>query len=277
MALQQINWLQIDTTNVPSGSVVDLGAVSGALHAVYADNLYAGGIMVSGQTLTQIISDSGTAELNLYTASLKAAVETTGSNLTVKGNLLVKGTTTSINSTTVAIGDNVIELNGTGAANGGLLIKDPTNPNTISGSLLWDTTLDYWKAGPLGSEERLIRQSDYTSLSSSLSSSIANLQDTSIWKPTGSFFATTNDLQVTGSLNMSGSMRIKGDLIVEGKTTLIQKLDPSVESLVVSGAMSIVQNQINSQVVAASLTIQNLGTIGERTGNYVIDCGDGFF
>ena len=175
MALQQINWLQIDTTNVPSGSVVDLGAVSGALHAVYADNLYAGGIMISGQSLTQIISDSGTAELNLYTASLKAAVETTGSNLTVKGNLLVKGTTTSINSTTVAIGDNVIELNGTEATNGGLLIKDPTNPNTISGSLLWDTTLDYWKAGPLGSEERLIRQSDYTSLSSSLSASINTL------------------------------------------------------------------------------------------------------
>jgi hypothetical protein len=277
MALQQINWLQIDTTNVPSGSVVDLGAVSGALHAVYAENLYADGILVSGQTLTQIISDSGTAELNLYTASLKTALETTGSNLTVKGNLLVKGTTTSINSTTVAIGDNVIELNGTAATNGGLLIKDPTAPNTVSGSLLWDTTLDYWKAGPLGSEERLIRQNEYTNLSSSLSASIANLKDTSIWQPTGSFFATTNDLQVTGSLNMSGSMRIKGDLIVEGKTTLVQKLDPSVESLVVSGAMSIVQNQINSQVVAASLTIQNLGTIGERTGNYVIDCGDGFF
>jgi hypothetical protein len=92
-----------------------------------------------------------------------------------------------------------------------------------------------------------------------------------IFKPTGSFFATTNDLQITGSL------RVKGDLIVEGKTTLIQKLDPNVESLVVSGAMSIVQNQINSQVISASLSIQNLGTIGDRSGNYVIDCGDGFF
>jgi len=249
MALQQINWLQIDTTNVPSGSVVDLGAVSGALHAVYADNLYAGGIMVSGQTLTQIISDSGTAELNLYTASLKAAVETTGSNLTVKGNLLVKGTTTSINSTTVAIGDNVIELNGTEATNGGLLIKDPTNPNTISGSLLWDTTLDYWKAGPLGSEERLIRQSDYTSLSSSLSASIntlsgslshsisllssslsssitilsssfsasiANLQDTNIWQPTGSFYATAQNIKITGS----GALLNSPDGAVTGKYAL---------------------------------------------------------
>jgi hypothetical protein len=341
MALQQINWTQIDTSNVPSGSIIDLGAVSGALHAVYAENLYADEILVSGQTLTQIISDSGTAEINIYTASLKEALETTGSNLTVKGNLLVKGTTTSINSTTVAIGDNIIELNGTAATNGGLLIKDPTSPNTISGSLLWDSSLDYWKAGQLGSEEKIILISELNSatsslsasinslsgslsssisnISSSFSASIANLQDTNIWQPTGSFFATTNDLQITGSLkitsgsavfgsnltannsdlyltsgsglyikdnalvditgslNMSGSVVIKGDLTVEGKTTLIQKLDPNVESLVVSGAMSIVQNQINSQVVAASLTIQNLGTWADRSNNSVIDCGDGFF
>jgi hypothetical protein len=267
MALQQINWLQIDTTNVPSGSVIDLGAVSGALHAVYADNLFISGVSLG-------LSSDG---LNLYTASLKDALETTGSNLTVKGNLLVKGTTTAINSTTVAIGDNVIELNGTSAVNGGLLIKDPTSPNTISGSLLWDTNLDYWKGGPLGSEEKLIRQSDFTTLSSSFSASIANVQDSNIWKPTGSFYATTNDLQVTGSLSMYGSMRIKGDLIVEGKTTLVQKIDPNIESLVVSGAMSIVQNQINSQVVAASLTIQNLGTWADRSNNSIIDCGDGFF
>ena len=56
MALQQINWLQIDTANVPSGSIIDLGAVSGALNAVYADNLF-----VSGLTLQQYIQGAGTA------------------------------------------------------------------------------------------------------------------------------------------------------------------------------------------------------------------------
>jgi hypothetical protein len=263
MALQQINWLQIDTANVPSGSIVDLGAISGSLHAVYADNLY-----ISGQTLSQVISESGTADLNLYTASLKSAIETTGSNLTVKGNLLVKGTTTSVNSTTVAIGDNIIELNGTEASFGGLLIKDPTSPNTISGSLLWDTTLDKWVAGPLGSEDTVILQQDLTDLSSSLSETI---DDIGIWRETGSFYAASHDLQVTGSVI------IKGDLLVEGKTTLVQKLDPSVESLVVSGAMSIVQNQIDAQVVRASVTIQNLGTMADRFNNSIIDCGDGFF
>lgn len=263
MALQQINWLQIDTTNVPSGSVVDLGAISGALHAVYADNLY-----VSGLSLQDYIEGSGTAELNIYTASLKEALETTGSNLTVKGNLLVKGTTTAINSTTVSIGDNVIELNGTSAGFGGLLVKDPTSPDTISGSLLWDTQNDRWIGGQLGNEEAFIQETEFTNFSSSVATTIDEI---GIWRPTGSFYATTNDLQLTGSI------KIKGDLFVEGTTILTQTQNSNVESLIVSGAMSIVKNQINSQIISASLAIENLGTLADRNKSSIIDCGDGFF
>ena len=257
MALQQINWSQIDTRNVPSGSQTDLGTISGSLHSIYADHIY-----ISGQLL------SNSDELNQWSASIKEAIETTGSNLTVKGNLLVKGTTTAINSTTVSIGDNVIELNGTNAGFGGLLVKDPTAPNTISGSLLWDTTNDKWIGGPLGDEEGFIQETEFTNFSSSVSTTIDEI---GIWRETGSFYATTHDLQVTGS------MRIKGDLFVEGKTTLIQKLDPNVESLVVSGAMNIVQNQISSQVIAASLKIQGLGELADVSKFAIIDCGDGFF
>ena len=263
MALQQINWLQIDTARVPSGTEVDLGSISGSLHAVYADNLF-----ISGQSLADFVAEAGTTELNLWSASIKTAIETTGSNLTVKGNLTVLGTTTSVNSTVVSIGDNVIELNGTDGAYGGLLIKDPTSPNTISGSLLWDTANDKWIGGPLGNEEGFIQETEFLNFSSSVATAIDN---SGIWAPTSSFYATTNNLQVTGS------MRIKGDLVVEGKTTLVQTLDPNVESLVVSGAMNIVKNQISSQIVSASLTIQNLGTLSDRSSNSIIDCGDGFF
>ena len=151
------------------------------------------------------------------------------------------------------------------------MVRDPTAPNTISGSLLWDTTNDYWKAGQLGSEERLIRQSDYTTLSSSLSASIntlsgslsgsisslssslsssidtlsgslsgsisllssslsssitilsssfsasiANLQDTNIWQPTGSFYATAQNIKITGS----GALLNSPDGAVTGKYAL---------------------------------------------------------
>ena len=256
MALQQINWLQIDTTNVPSGSEINLGTVSGSLHAIFADHIY-----ISGQPL------ENSNELNVWSASIKEAIETTGSNLTVKGNLIVKGTTTAVESNVDTIGDNIVELNGTAAGFGGLLIKDPTAPNTISGSLLWDTTNDMWIGGPLGSEEGFIQDTQFNEFSSSVSTTIDEI---GIWRETGSFYATSHDLQVTGS------MRIKGDLLVEGKTTLVQRIDPNIESLVVSGAMNVVQNQISAQVVAASLKIQGLGEMADISKFAVIDCG-GFF
>jgi hypothetical protein len=247
----QINWLQIDTANVPSGSIVELGSGVGPLHAVYSENLF-----VSGLSLQEYIEQSGTEDLNLYTASLKAAFETTGSNLTVIGNLLVKGTTTAVNSTVIDLGDNIISLNGSEGSLGGLYVNDPSNPSKISGSLLWDSVNDYWIAGVSGSEEKVILATDL---------------DAGIWRETGSFFATTNDLQVTGS------MVIKGDLRVEGTTTLVQTLDSNIESLIVSGAMSIVKNELTPQIVSASLAIQNLGALSDRANVSILDCGDGFF
>jgi hypothetical protein len=99
---------------------------------------------------------TATGALNTFTSSINGAIEVTGSNLTIKGNLLVKGTTTQVDSTTVSIGDNIIQLNGTGATNAGLVVRDPTAPSLISGSLLWDTNNDKWIAGVLGSEDDVV-------------------------------------------------------------------------------------------------------------------------
>ena len=243
MALQQINWLQIETTNVPSGSSVTLASAEYPFEAVFVKNFN-----VSGSLL------------------LTGSIDTTG-DIVIGGNLTVKGTTTAIDSNIVTIGDNILELNGSMGAFGGLLINDPTNPNKISGSLLWDTLNDRWIGGPLGEEEGFIQETQFNNFSSSVSDTIDEI---GIWRETGSFYAATQDLQVTGS------MRIKGDLIVEGKTTLVQILDPNVESLVVSGAISVVKNQINSHIVSASLAIQGLGVLSDVSSNAVIDLG-GFF
>lgn len=91
-------------------------------------------------------------------ASAAVTIGHASNTVTIAGNLNVTGTTTTVDSTTVQIGDNIIELNGTGAVNGGLLVKDVTNPNQVSGSLLWDTTNDYWKGGAAGSEKRIVLQ-----------------------------------------------------------------------------------------------------------------------
>jgi hypothetical protein len=263
MALQKINWTQIDSANVPSGALIDIGAISGSLHAGYFDNL-----IISGVPINELITaNADLTSLNSYTASLKDAIQTTGSNLTVLGDLLVKGTTTIIQSQIVQLDDNVIELNGSAGAFGGLLVKDTTDPNQISGSLLWDTLNDMWIAGPLGDEKPIATEPQLTFLSTSVATLIDEI---GIFRETSSFYATTNDLQITGSVI------IRGDLRVEGGTTMVQTTETK-DTLTVSGAMSIVKNMVNNQIVSASLSIQNLGVLADRNQNAIFDCGDGFF
>ena len=133
-----------DFSSSVSGRLTSLESTSASLNT-----------SVSNLNSTTESLNTSVAELNSYTSSLKTAFELTGSNVVVLGDLTVKGTTTSVESTTIQLGDNIIELNGTGVANGGLLVKDPTSPNTASGSLLWDSTNDYWKAGAAGAESKV--------------------------------------------------------------------------------------------------------------------------
>ena len=181
--------------------------------------------------LTQL--EESSASLNTYTSSLRTALTASGTdvtfsnNVTVQGNLTVAGTTTAINSTTVQLGDNIIELNGTGVANGGLLVKDPTSPNTVSGSLLWDSTNDYWKGGAVGAESKFLRAGGdnvvtesvqvlidqtqgFSTYSSSVSSSLSSLSTTleagNIWQLTGSAYNTINNLEITGGVAVSGTI-----------------------------------------------------------------------
>lgn len=76
-------------------------------------------------------------------------------------------------------------------------------------------------------------------------------------------------------LNPTGSLQITGSFGVEGQSTFTQ-VDPNLPALVVSGAMEIVQAEIQAQITAASLTIQNLGTLSDRNSDSSMDLG-GFF
>jgi len=154
--------------------------------------------------------EESTASLNSYTASLNTAITLSGSNVTIAGNLTVGGTQTIVNSTTVQIGDNIIELNGTGAANGGLLVKDPTAPNTVSGSLLWDSNLDYWKAGQLGSEYKILLANGDGVVSGS---SQITLQSTTGFSAFSSSIATSFSASDARELELSTSVDSRLDTI----------------------------------------------------------------
>jgi len=88
-------------------------------------------------------------------------------NLTITGNLTVNGTTTTVNSNDVAIGDAVIFLNSDLAADGtpsedsGITVNRGTESDA---SLIWDETNDYWKTvlsdGETTTEARLLDTDD---------------------------------------------------------------------------------------------------------------------
>lgn len=76
-------------------------------------------------------------------------------------------------------------------------------------------------------------------------------------------------------LDPTGSLRITGSFGVDGQATFSQ-VDPNLPALIVSGAMEIVQAEIQSQIASASLSIQNLGTLSDRSQQSSLDLG-GFF
>jgi hypothetical protein len=96
-------------------------------------------------------------EIESYTGSLKSAISLNGSNVTILGDLNVQGTTTVIETTTLQVEDNIVELNyGGTSTNAGIITRDVTGASTTSGSLLWDGTSDIWIAGKLGSEAKIL-------------------------------------------------------------------------------------------------------------------------
>jgi len=167
-------------TGVVSGSSQIFGGsglVSGSSQIIYSDiSSIPGGIVSGSSQITPLLPTgvvSGSSQvtsildsIHSYTSSLKGAITVSGTDVSLAGNLTVLGTTTIIDSTTLNIKDNIIQLNGAGSANAGLVVRDASG-TTNSGSLLWDTTNDYWKAGPLDAESKLLRADGDNVISSS--------------------------------------------------------------------------------------------------------------
>jgi hypothetical protein len=163
----------------------------------------------AGGTVTIGLPDSVT----IATASVDGDLSV-GGNVEITGNLSVLGTTTTIDSTTVQIGDNIIELNIGGAqSTAGIQVTDATSPNTVSGSLIWDGTNDYWKAGALGSEKELAR------INSSLSSGSVLRADANGLLVDSVIFDDGTDATFSGDIIVSG-LTANTFLVSDGSKTL---------------------------------------------------------
>jgi hypothetical protein len=202
---------------------------------------------------------TATSSLNTFTSSFNTSFGLSGADVTVKGNLTISGTTTTVNSTTVAIGDNIIQLNGTGATNAGLVVRDATAPNTVSGSLLWDSTNDIWVAGALGSEQRLVRETEFNNAVTR----VGNVETS-----TGSLNSFTSSINTTikSKLNtegvVSGSAQITlsstigyGSVINQAVLTTSTPTFSTVAATTFTGALS---GNATTATTAGALTSMNI-------------------
>ena len=117
-------------------------------------------LLKDGGTTFGALSQSGGELVIKSGATPTAAITMAGADVTIAGNLTVSGTTTTVNSNTVTIGDNILVLNsdeaGTPSQNAGIEVERGTSTNA---TLLWNESTDSWMAGVAGSEVDLVTTS----------------------------------------------------------------------------------------------------------------------
>jgi hypothetical protein len=151
-------------SEVVISSTLDIAADTGTDNGVLigTDTLTVSGgtgvaTSVSGDTITidigQAVATTSNVTFNNVTVDgtltsddITAATMTASGHVVVQGHLTGNGTTTTVNSNTVAIGDSIMVLNtdetGTPSENGGFEIERGTSTNV---SVLWNEATDYWQ------------------------------------------------------------------------------------------------------------------------------------
>ncbi len=143
------------TNSMLAGSIANSKLANDGITIGTADTSL-GGTVTALVGLTDLDMTSGDKTILDTVGSNTLTVGAAGTTVVIPGNLTVNGTKTYISSSNLNIGDNILELNYAGtAADAGLLVKDSVSTGT-SGSFLWDASEDYWVAGALGSEARVV-------------------------------------------------------------------------------------------------------------------------
>ncbi|MBL1176876.1 hypothetical protein [Pantanalinema sp. GBBB05] len=136
-----------------NAGVISFQTISGG-HTQNTDTGTTSSTFVIDSDGTAVILKNSSGELQIRNAADNANADLVAKNLTLSGNLTVQGTTTTIESNTLAIGDNIIVLNndvtGSPTEDAGVEIERGTSTNA---RILWDETNDRFALGLVGSEK----------------------------------------------------------------------------------------------------------------------------
>ncbi len=249
------------STNDSQGvSITNINSTTASLNTSVAElNSWSSSAKTNLTALNATGSDHQTriSSLESFSQSFDTAFNLNGTNVEIAGNLTVKGTTTSVESTTIQLGDNILELNGTGAANGGIYVKDPTAPNTATGSLIWDSTNDYWKAGALGSEIKVLLAGGDSVVSGS---SQITLQSTTGFSSFDSALST-----ITGSLIASASAAKSTNdsqgVSITNLNSTSASVNVSIEALNSYTSSNTSTNALNAYTASAETRFTEIGVV----------------
>lgn len=210
LTLNQIDY-STDITNLPTipaaanDATITINAGDGISYNTGA-GLSTDGVFTLNQSGNEAFTlDVDSTVVRTSGAQSIAGNKTFSNNVTVQGNLTVEGTTTSVDSTVVNIGDNIITLNsgvtGTPTQNGGIEIERGTSTNA---SLIWDEGNGYWSAGIAGSEvEIALSNGNYANLRAQATTKadvgLSNVENTAISSFAGSTNITTVGTISTGT------------------------------------------------------------------------------
>jgi hypothetical protein len=209
---------------------------------------------VSGSWITE--SETGSfARTNAQ--NVFSPLQTFG-DVTITGNLYVSGSEVIVSSSTLIVGDRIIEVNANRViGDAGIYAFDALTDQT--GSMIWDPYTDFWKAGLSGSETRVITAAITASM-------LSPYLTTASFNSVSGTFATTASNVFTGDQTLvdavgnsvtlsdtSGSLMLvaKGftsasahlSASVTGLTSLIFKTNNNTGDTVISGSNNIFVNQ----------------------------------
>ena len=147
--------LTVAVSGIPSSLVTDFdSSVTSIMATGVADNVTATAnntanetvylTFVDGATGSQGIETDTDLTYNPSTNTLSVGVLSTTGNVTIGGDLTVTGTTTTVNSTVVEIGDAVVRVNTSGLSEGGIEIQDGSTNNYKK--FVWSNTNSRFEA-----------------------------------------------------------------------------------------------------------------------------------
>jgi hypothetical protein len=185
-------------------------------------------------------------DIETYTSSLKTAIDVTGGNTRILGNLIVDGTQTSLNTTETFIEDKSITL-----ASGSTTstIADGAGLNIAGANVSMS-----WQHG----NNRLYFNTNIAALGEISSSTIVGLNNASV-----SDYSTSVNSRIYGIENLTGSFATTGSNLFVGAQNINN-------DLIVSGSTYLGNDSADSVQITGSLRTHNTTYIGDSNTEFGI-------